>query len=82
MRELRLGKSIMIGDTAIVSLEEVASHCRSDRGMFAACASKGPAAIVIASPQGKWAADMDGKRVPLETYIQGVEGLQQVLDGL
>jgi hypothetical protein len=82
MRELRLGKPIMIGDTAIVPLEEMDSHCCSDRGMLTACVSKRPAAIVVASPRGKWAAGADGERVPLETYIQGVEGLRQLLDGL
>ena len=82
MKEVRVGRPIIVGEMTIVPLERVSVYHDSKRGRFWAYTSKESIGIVISSPQGKWAVDICGVQVPLETYIQEIRGLQQVLDGL
>ena len=82
MREVRVGRQIIVGETTIIPLERVSVYYDSHKGRLSAYISKEPIGIVIASPQGKWAMDIYGAPVPLETYVQEIPGLQQVLDSL
>lgn len=82
MRNVHAGTPIRVGATTIVPLEQIKLHCRSGRNVFFFCASKEPVGLVINSPLGRWAINLDGERVPLETFSQEVDGLQQVLEGI
>ena len=82
MKQVRLGRPVIVGETTIVPLEEVTVHYRSKKAGVLAYVCKEPLGIIIGTPQGKWAVDICGEPMPLETYIQTVDGLQQVLDAL
>jgi len=82
MKELRAGSPFTIGEISIVPLEKVHIHHNSNEGRFSIYVSKEPIGIVISSPQGKWALDIYGDQISVETYIQEIDGLQQLLDNL
>ena len=82
MKETCVGIPVIIGEITIIPLEEVSVYHDRNKGRLSVYASKGPIGIVVGSPQGKWAIDIYGGQVPLETYIQEIHGLQQVLDSL
>ena len=82
MKELCVGKPIIIGEITVVPLEAMNVYQHSTRDRFSVYVSKEPVGFVIGSPQGKRAVDRYGEEASLETYIQEVDGLQQVLDGI
>lgn len=82
MKELHVTKPLKVGEIALIPLERISVRRHSAKERFLVYLSKEPAGIVIDSPQGRWAIDICGEQVPLETYIREVEGLQQVLDSL
>ncbi|GAI39225.1 unnamed protein product [marine sediment metagenome] len=82
MKQMCVGKPVIVGEITIVPLEGVNVYQHSTRDGFSVYVSREPVGFVIGSPQGKQAVDIYGEQVPLETYIQEVDGLQQVLDSL
>ena len=81
MRQSRAGKRIVIGEFTVVPLEETHSHhATGDRGL-AVFVTRKPAGIVVSSPAGSWALDMDGAQVPLDSCTQEFEGLRELLEG-
>jgi len=80
MREARIGRAVVVGEITIIPLERVSVYYDSNKGGLLAYISKEPIGVVISSPQGKWAADVRGCKVALETYIQEVPALRDVLD--
>lgn len=82
MREVRVGRPVTVGEMTIIPLETISVCHRSKRDRFAVYASKEPVGIVIRTPQSKYAFDIRGIQVPLETYTQEFDGLQEILDGL
>jgi len=82
MKQVCVGRPVTVGEATIVPLEEVTVYYHSNRAGFLAYVCKEPLGIIISSSQGKWAVDICGEPMPLKTYIQTVDGLQQVLDAL
>ncbi len=82
MKETHAGSPIRVGDVTIVPLERVAVHHGVRKGRLWAYVSKMPVAIVVVSRQGRWALDIRGERVPLETYVEQIDGLRSVLDSV
>lgn len=82
MKQIRVGRPVIVGKTTIIPLERVSIYHDSKEGRISVYTLKEPIGIVISSLQGKMALDICGEQVPLETYIQEVDGLQQVLDSL
>ena len=82
MKEARIGRPITLGETTIIPLERVSLYYDSRKGGLSAYLSKEPIGIVIGSPQGKWAMDICGAPIPLESYVQEIRGLGKVLDSL
>ena len=82
MKQVRVGRPVTVGEAIIVPLEEVTVYYRSKKAGLLAYVCKEPLGIIIGTPQGRWAVDVCGEPMPLEPYIQTVDGLQQVLDGL
>ena len=82
MKEIRVGRPVIIGEVTIVPLERVSVYHGSRKGGLSLYISKEPIGVVISSAQGKQAFNMSGERVPLETYTQEIDELQQVLDSL
>ena len=80
MKHKCAGTAIIIGEITIIPLEEVTVYHGRNKGGLSVYVSKGPIGVVIGSRQGKWAIDIHGGQVPVETYIQEIHGLQQVLD--
>ena len=84
MKEMRIGKPITVGDTTIIPLEResIRVHHAGKKDGLSVQFSKEPIGIVVGTPQGKWAIDIHGEQVPLESYIREFHGLQEVLDSL
>ena len=82
MKEIRVGRPVIVGEVTIVPLERVSVYHDSGEDRLSVYISKEPVGIMISSPQGKWAVDMCGRQMPRETYIQEIRGLQQVWDSL
>ena len=82
MKRLYAGTPVVVGETTIFPLEQLATcHCSMKKGFFI-YASREPFGLVISSSQGRWAVSLDGEDMPLETLIQEIDGLGQVLDGM
>ena len=82
MKETRVGKPVAVGDITIVPLERVSVHHAGGKGRVSVFVSREPIGVVVTSPRGQQAISVSGEEVPLATYIQDIEGLQEVLDGL
>lgn len=82
MKDTLAGTPIHLDGMSIIPLELITYyHGRKGRG-FLVYASKEPIGIVISSPKGKWAMDIEGNPVSLQAYIETVDGLGQILDEL
>ncbi len=82
MRRSRAGEPISVENLVIIPLEDVTvEKIESDRRL-SIYASKSLLGVVIWSPHGLWGLDTQGKSVPVETYLDHVEGLKQVLENL
>ncbi len=82
MKKMQAGNPITVGDVKLIPLERVFVHGdNSKKGLFL-YVTKEPIGVVIVSPQGRSATDINGNSVPLETYLQQVSGLQEILNNL
>jgi len=82
MRRSRAGEPISVDTLVIIPLEDMTvEKIESDRRL-SVYASKSLLGVVIWSPHGLWGLDDQGRSVPVETYLDHVEGLRQVLDNL
>ena len=83
MKEDRIGSPITVGDITVIPLEKVSLYHVNTKEGFTMYFSKEPVGIAISSPQRKWAIDIiDGEEVPLESYYEQFDDLQQILDNL
>lgn len=81
MKESRAGKPITIGKFTVVPLEETRTHRATGGRGLSVFVTRKPIGVIVSSPEGSWALDMDGAQVPLESYTQEIEGLRELLEG-
>jgi len=82
MKQERAGTPVTIGNIKLIPLERVSVHYTDDkRGVFFYSYME-PIGVVIITPHGQWAADINGRTIPLETYVRQIDGLQETLDSL
>jgi hypothetical protein len=83
MKEDRIGSPITVGEITVIPLEKVSLYHVNTKEGFTMYFSKEPIGIAISSPQRKWAIDIiDGEEVPIESYYEQFNNLQQILDNL
>lgn len=82
MKEKHADKAVAVGDITIIPLKEISVYYVNNPQAFSVYASSEPIGIVIDSPQGKWAIDMQGEQMPLETCIREIPDLKRILDNL
>lgn len=82
MKEISVETAVTIGETTIIPLVEISTYHNHEKGMLSVYVSKEPVGIVLSSPHRKWALDIEGREVSLETYTREIDGLQQTLDSL
>ena len=82
MRESRIGRPLVVGETTIIPLESVSVYHKGEKSSFMCYITVEPLGIVISSLKGKSALDIYGHQVPLEVYFKKIEGLQQFIDDL
>ena len=82
MEEVHVGRPVPVSGITIIPLEKVTVSHSNKKGRLSVYVSKEPVGVVVSSPQRKWAIDISGTQMPLETYIQEIHELQQVLDSL
>ncbi|MFC2017984.1 hypothetical protein ACFLTQ_01610 [Chloroflexota bacterium] len=82
MKERHADSAVVIGEITIIPLKEINMYYVNNTDNLSVYVSSEPIGIVINSPQGKWAIDIQGNQVPLETYIQKIHGLKQILENL
>lgn len=83
MKENRIGSPITVGEITVIPLEKVSLYHVNTKEGFTMYFSKKPVGIAISSPQRKWAIDIiDGEEVPIESYYEQFNNLQQILDNL
>ena len=82
MKHERVGTPVTIGDMKLIPLERVSVHQEDDKKGFIFFVYKEPIGVVIMTPHGQWAIDIDGRTTPLETYVQQIDGLKETLDSL
>lgn len=82
MKARHADTAVVIGEITIIPLKEINTYYVNNRDSLSVYASSEPIGIVINSRQGKWAIDVQGKQVPLETYIREIPGLKHTLENL
>ena len=82
MKQAYAGKPITVGGITIIPLERMRVRQNSRHSSHSVYVSKEPIGIVVFTSKGQWALNTSGERVPVETYINEVYGLQQIMDGL
>ena len=82
MKEERAGSPVRVGEVTIVPLERVAVHHGGGKDRLWAYVCKEPVGVVVVSAGETWALNVQGERVPLETYIDRIDGLRSVLASL
>ena len=73
---------ITAGEMTIIPLKETDIYYVNNKDSLSFYVSNQPIGIVIDSPQGKWAIDINGEQVPLDNYIREIPSLAEVLDNL
>lgn len=83
MKRMQAGNPITVGDVKLIPLEVLIVHryYNKEKGFFIFI-SKEPIGVVIISPQGKCATDINGESVPLEIYTRQISGLQEMVNSL
>jgi hypothetical protein len=82
MKQMQAGNPITVGDVKLVPLERIFMHHDNSKKGFFIYATKEPIGVVIISPHGRYATDINGESVPLETYLQQITGLREMLNSL
>jgi len=82
MKQMQAGNPITVGDVKLVPLERIFMHHDNSKKGFFIYATKEPIGVVIISPHGRYATDINGESVPLETYLQQINGLREMLNSL
>ena len=82
MKQMQAGNPITVGDVKLVPLERIFMHHDKSKKGFFIYVTKEPIGVVIISPHGRYATDINGKPVPLETYLQQINGLKEILNTL
>jgi hypothetical protein len=80
MKKKCVGTPVTVGEITIIPMEEVNLYHDCNKDRLSIFTFKKPVGVVINSPQGKWAIDVYGQQVSMDTYIQEIHGLQQALD--
>ena len=77
--EVIVDSSVAVGGVTVIPVVEVSlSHWRV-KGGFAFYGAKRPVGLVVVSPAGKKAFRITGEEVALETLVQEVTGIEDVL---
>jgi len=79
---MQAGNPITVGDVKLVPLERIFMHHDNSKKGFFIYVTKEPIGVVIISHHGQSAIDINGKPVPLETYLQQINGLREMLNSL
>lgn len=79
MTTLRLGRPIRVGEIEVIPIERMHGTVDTIGGGILAIARKEPAALVIRTPDGDRAADLDGAEVALDELLRDVPGLREWL---
>lgn len=82
MKQMRAGNPITVGDVKLIPLERVFMRGDNSKKGFFIYVTKKPIGVVIVSPHGRSATDINGNSVPLETYVQQINGLREILNSL
>jgi hypothetical protein len=82
MKQMQAGNPITVGDVKLIPLERIFTYRDNSKKGFFIYVTKEPIGVVIISPQGRSATDINGKWVPLETYLQQINGLREILSNL
>jgi hypothetical protein len=82
MKQMQAGNTITVGDVKLIPLERVSMRSDNSKNGFFIYVTKEPIGVVIVSPHGRSATDINGKAVLLETYLQQIDGLREMLSSL
>ena len=82
MKRLRPGKPIAVDGLTVIPVESTVVGRIETGHRFGVYASKAPVGVVICSPEGLRALDVQGRTASVETFVREVEGLKQILDDL
>ena len=82
MKQIQAGTPITVGDLKLIPLERLLMHCDNSKKVFFIYMTKEPIGVVIISHHGRSAIDINGEPVPLETYLQQINNLQEVINSL
>jgi uncharacterized spore protein YtfJ len=82
MRENRIGRPLVVGETTILPLETVKTNHMVRRGTLSTRVSIEPVAVVLCTTNGIMALDMNGLQLPLTDLVDDFPALEEVLDGL
>ena len=82
MRQKHAESAVVIGEITIIPLKETSIYYVNSADSHSFYLLSEPIGIVVDSPQGKRAINIQGKQVPLETYVQEIPGLKQILENL
>jgi hypothetical protein len=82
MKRMRVGNTITVGNVKLIPVETVSMRGNNSKNGFFVYVKREPIGVVIVSPLGRSAIDINGKLVPLETYLQHINGLREMLSSL
>ncbi len=76
MKRLRAGPPIHVNGVQLIPVEWTCVYGNRTPELLTAVAAKEAVAVVIRSPRGAWALDLDGHETSLSDLLRNVEGLQ------
>ncbi len=82
MRENRIGRRLIVGETTIVPIETVRASHMVGRRSVSIRVSIEPVAVVVRTPNGIVALDMNGLQLPLAGLVDEFPALEEALDSL
>ncbi len=80
IEEITAGQPIKVGDITLVPIIRTFVRCAGVETGIVCHGSSSPTGILVFSKEDKYALNLNGKRMPIDQYLQQVPGLVDVLE--
>ena len=77
--EVSVGDSVTVGDVTLLPIVRTGVRMRRGQGGIACSAFKQVMGIVVVSPTGRHALNIEGEEVPIDDYMHLVPGLRDLV---
>ena len=76
------GQRITVGEITLLPIMRTFLYCRNVDGRIVYSGSKNLIGIVVVSPKGKRAINLDGEEIPVDQYLEQVPEITELIQSI